>query len=39
MTPDEAERVIAETADRLALTAADPLRGGDAFERLLDGCS
>lgn len=36
---EAAARVIAETAARLALPAADPMRGGDAFERLLDACS
>ncbi len=35
---DEAARAIAETGDRLALPAADPLRGGAAFDRLLDAC-
>lgn len=34
-----AERVIAETADRLGLPVADPIRGGAAFERLLDACA
>lgn len=29
---------IADTAARLGLPAADPIRGGDAFERLLDAC-
>ena len=33
-----ADRVIAETTDRLSLPAADPIRGGAAFDRLLDGC-
>lgn len=33
-----AAAVIAETAERLGLPAADPLRGGDAFEHLLDAC-
>lgn len=35
---DAAARAIAETSERLALPAADPMRGGDAFERLLDAC-
>lgn len=35
----EAAAVIAETSERLGLPAADPLRGGEAFERLLDACS
>jgi uncharacterized NAD-dependent epimerase/dehydratase family protein len=38
MTPDAAERVISETATQLGRPAADPIRGGDAFERLLDAC-
>ena len=33
-----ADRVIAETTDRLSLPAADPIRGGAAFDQLLDGC-
>lgn len=33
-----AERVVAETAQRLALPTADPMRGGPAFEQLLDAC-
>jgi uncharacterized NAD-dependent epimerase/dehydratase family protein len=35
----EAAQVIAETGARLGLPAADPIRGGDAFERLLDACA
>jgi uncharacterized NAD-dependent epimerase/dehydratase family protein len=38
MTEQEAAQVIAETGARLGLPAADPIRGGDAFERLLDAC-
>lgn len=34
----EAERVIASESQRLGLPVADPVRGGDAFERLLDNC-
>ncbi|VXC99023.1 DUF1611 domain-containing protein [Sphingomonas sp. 8AM] len=30
---------IARTADRLGLPTADPIRGGDAFERLLHACA
>lgn len=30
---------IAQTSERLGLPAADPIRGGDAFERLLDACA
>ncbi|HUD29520.1 MAG TPA: DUF1611 domain-containing protein [Novosphingobium sp.] len=33
-----ADAVIAETAQRLGLPAADPIRGGRAFEQLLDAC-
>jgi uncharacterized NAD-dependent epimerase/dehydratase family protein len=35
----EAARVIAETSARLGLPTADPIRGGAAFERLLDACA
>lgn len=38
LTPDEAERLIAEESERLGLPVADPVRGGPAFERLLDRC-
>jgi D-glutamate N-acetyltransferase len=38
LTAEEAEAVIAETSHRLGLPAADPVRGGAAFERLIDGC-
>jgi uncharacterized NAD-dependent epimerase/dehydratase family protein len=34
-----AARVISETADRLGLPAADPIRGGERFEHLLDACA
>ena len=34
----EAEAVIAETSRQLGLPAADPIRGGPAFERLVDSC-
>ena len=30
--------VIAEAEKRLGLPAADPIRGGDAFDRLVDSC-
>ncbi|AKC86255.1 DUF1611 domain-containing protein [Pseudoxanthomonas suwonensis] len=33
-----AGRVIEETAARLGLPVADPIRGGDAFERLVEAC-
>ena len=36
---EAAARVIAETADRLGLPAADPIRGGKRFEHLLDACA
>jgi uncharacterized NAD-dependent epimerase/dehydratase family protein len=34
----EAARLIASESQRLGLPVADPVRGGDAFERLLDNC-
>lgn len=34
----EAARVIAETSQGIGLPAADPMRGGQAFEQLLDAC-
>jgi uncharacterized NAD-dependent epimerase/dehydratase family protein len=36
---DTAAHVIANTSARLSLPVADPVRGGDAFERLLDACT
>jgi uncharacterized NAD-dependent epimerase/dehydratase family protein len=33
-----AMRVIAHEADRLGVPVADPMRGGKAFERLVDAC-
>jgi len=39
MDAGEAEEVIAGTAHRLGLPAADPIRGGDAFQRLIDACA
>lgn len=36
---EAAARVIAETSERLSLPVADPVRGGEAFERLLDACT
>lgn len=39
MEKDAADRVIAETERRLGLPVADPIRGGAAFERLLDACA
>jgi uncharacterized NAD-dependent epimerase/dehydratase family protein len=38
MTGEEADAVVAETTLRLGLPAADPIRGGPAFEQLLDAC-
>lgn len=35
---EAAAAAIAETAERLGLPVADPVRGGDAFDRLLDAC-
>lgn len=35
---DEADRLIASESDRLGLPVTDPLRGGPAFEQLLDRC-
>jgi uncharacterized NAD-dependent epimerase/dehydratase family protein len=39
MAEAEAAAEIAHTAERLGLPTADPIRGGDAFERLLDACA
>ena len=33
-----AERLFAGESERLGLAVADPLRGGAAFERLIDAC-
>lgn len=38
MTPEDAEAAIALHAARLPYPVADPMRGGAAFERLLDAC-
>ncbi len=38
LSPEAAEAEIAAVAQRLGLPTADPLRGGPAFERLLDAC-
>jgi uncharacterized NAD-dependent epimerase/dehydratase family protein len=38
LTADQAERLIAAETDRLGLPVADPIRGGPAFEQLLDRC-
>ncbi len=34
----QAESLIAEESERLGIAVADPMRGGDAFERLVDAC-
>jgi uncharacterized NAD-dependent epimerase/dehydratase family protein len=38
LSDGEAARVIAAETDRLGLPVADPMRGGAAFERLVDSC-
>jgi uncharacterized NAD-dependent epimerase/dehydratase family protein len=38
MEPDEAEALMARESARLGLPVADPIRGGAAFERLVDSC-
>ena len=38
LTAEEAEAVIASESARLGLPVADPMRGGPAFERLVDRC-
>ena len=35
---DEAEALMARESERLGLPVADPMRGGIAFERLVDSC-
>jgi uncharacterized NAD-dependent epimerase/dehydratase family protein len=35
---DEAERLVASETSRLGLPVADPFRGGEAFDRLVDSC-
>ncbi len=37
-TDEQAHRLIAAESDRLGLPVADPLRGGPAFDQLLDRC-
>ena len=34
----QADAMLASEADRLGLPVADPIRGGAAFDRLVDGC-
>ena len=38
LAADEAAAALAEAGRRLGLPAADPVRGGEGFERLLDAC-
>ena len=38
LSPEAAADVIAETSKALGLPVADPVRGGEAFERLVDAC-
>ena len=38
LQPDEAEALIAAEGRRIGLPVADPIRGGPAFERLVDSC-
>jgi uncharacterized NAD-dependent epimerase/dehydratase family protein len=38
LSPAEAETALSETERHLGLPCADPLRGGERFERLLDAC-
>jgi uncharacterized NAD-dependent epimerase/dehydratase family protein len=35
---DEAERYLQQVADEMGLPAADPIRAGERFERLIDSC-
>jgi uncharacterized NAD-dependent epimerase/dehydratase family protein len=38
LSEKEAQRVIASEAQRLGLPVADPVRGGEEFEKVLDSC-
>jgi uncharacterized NAD-dependent epimerase/dehydratase family protein len=38
LTPDEAEKLLADESARLGMPVADPVRGGAAFEALVDAC-
>ena len=38
LSDGEARRLIESESQRLGLPVADPVRGGDAFESLLDNC-
>lgn len=37
-TPDEADALTRRESDRLGLPVADPIRGGAAFDQLVDSC-
>lgn len=37
LSPEEADRLITSETDRLGLSVADPLRGGDHLARMIDG--
>ena len=37
-SPAEAEALLAAESERLGLPAADPIRGGERFEALVDAC-
>jgi uncharacterized NAD-dependent epimerase/dehydratase family protein len=38
LSDDEARALMARESERLGLPVADPIRGGDEFERLVDSC-
>ena len=38
LSNDEAQQLMAAESRRLQLPVADPIRGGEAFERLVDAC-
>ena len=38
LSPDHAAQILVETTARLGAPAADPIRGGAFFERLVDSC-
>jgi uncharacterized NAD-dependent epimerase/dehydratase family protein len=38
LSEQEARRLLASESDRLGIPVADPIRGGEEFERLLDAC-
>jgi uncharacterized NAD-dependent epimerase/dehydratase family protein len=37
-SPEDAAAILAETSQRLGLPAADPIRGGAEFDRLVESC-